>query len=160
MNNPMASTSSLNPRRHRAAAGFTLLEVLIAVLVLSIGLLGLAGLQITSLKFNHSAYMRTAATNLAYDMTDRMRVNRGQALTGAYDGVDFPDPPLACDPTLIPDGSAAQDILTWRHALICALPAGTGSIERTDGNLVTITVRWDDTRGEEGAQEFSMMTRL
>jgi type IV pilus assembly protein PilV len=160
MNNPMASNSTLHRGPRRNASGFTLLEVLIAVLILSIGLLGLAGLQITSLKFNHSAYMRTAATNLAYDMTDRMRVNRGQALTGAYDGVDFPDPPEVCDPSLTPDGSAAQDILTWRHALICALPAGTGSIERTDNNLVTITVRWDDSRGEEGAQEFSMMTRL
>jgi type IV pilus assembly protein PilV len=154
------STTPMSLTTKRSASGFTLLEVLIAVLVLSIGLLGLAGLQITSLKFNHSAYMRTAATNLAYDMADRMRVNRGQALTGAYDGVDFPDPPLACDPTLTPDGSAAQDILTWRHALICTLPSGTGKIEREDDNLVTITVRWDDSRGEDAPEEFAMMTRL
>ena len=159
MNKPIAKPL-LTPHLRCSASGFTLLEVLIAVLVLSIGLLGLAGLQVTSLKFNHSAYMRTSATNLAYDMADRMRVNRGQALTGAYDGVDFPTPPETCNPALTPDGSAAQDILTWRHALICTLPSGTGKIERSDGNLVTITVRWDDSRGTEDPLEFKMMTRL
>lgn len=155
----MSPILNSTPLKRSAASGFTLLEVLIAVLVLSIGLLGLAGLQATSLKFNHSAYMRTAATNLAYDMADRMRVNRDAALSGQYDNVNFPTPPT-CDPTLVPDGSAAQDILTWRHALICTLPSGTGRIVRSDTNLVTITVRWDDSRGEDSPQEFEMTTRL
>lgn len=156
MNNPMASISTC---KLRSAAGFTLLEVLIAVLVLSIGLLGLAGLQITSLKFNHSAYMRTSATNLAYEMADRMRVNRQAALDGEYNGVDFPAPP-ECNPALTPDGSAAQDILTWRHALICTLPSGTGKIILEDEDLITIIVKWDDSRGAEDPEEFKMMTRL
>jgi type IV pilus assembly protein PilV len=157
MNNPMASISTC---KLRSAAGFTLLEVLIAVLVLSIGLLGLAGLQITSLKFNHSAYMRTSATNLAYEMADRMRVNRQAVLDGEYDGVDFPAPPEECNPALTPDGSAAQDILTWRHALICTLPSGTGKIILEDEDLITIIVKWDDSRGVEDPEEFKMMTRL
>ena len=55
--------------------GFTLIEVLIAMLVLAVGLLGLAGLQATSLKNNQSAYNRSQATQLAYDMADRMRAN-------------------------------------------------------------------------------------
>lgn len=145
----------------KAAAGqrgLTLIEVLIAVLVLSIGLLGLAGLQATSLQFNHSAYLRTNATNLAYDMSDRMRINREAALAGQY-ALDFPDP-LACNAGgLIPDGSVAQDIATWRMALACSLPSGTASIQVVN-DMATITVRWDDTRGVEAAQEFSMMTRL
>ncbi len=63
-------------RHWRGNEGFTLLEILVAVLVLSIGLLGIAGLQVTGLRFNHSAYARTQATLLAYELADRMRANR------------------------------------------------------------------------------------
>ena len=56
-------------------AGFTLIEVLIAMLVLAVSLLGLAGLQATSLRNNQSAYNRSQATQLAYDLADRMRAN-------------------------------------------------------------------------------------
>ena len=60
--------------------GFTLIEVLIAMIILAVGLLGLAGLQATTLKNNQSAYNRIKATQLAYDIADRMRANydRGQ----------------------------------------------------------------------------------
>jgi type IV pilus assembly protein PilV len=56
--------------------GFTLIEVLIAVLILGIGLLGLAGLQVNSMRNNHQAYLRSQATLLAQEMIDRMRTNR------------------------------------------------------------------------------------
>ena len=65
--------------------GFTLIEILLAVVVLSGGLLGLAGLQLTGLKSNHSAYLRSQATILTLDIADRMRANRISAITGAYD---------------------------------------------------------------------------
>ena len=66
--------------------GFTLLEVLVALVVLSIGLLGLAALQTTSLQFNTGSYYRTQATYLAYDIIDRMRANGDAVLAGAgYD---------------------------------------------------------------------------
>ncbi|HLE93281.1 MAG TPA: type IV pilus modification protein PilV, partial [Sulfuricaulis sp.] len=55
--------------------GFSLIEVLVALLVLSIGLLGLAALQTTSLQYNTGSYFRTQATFLAYDIIDRMRAN-------------------------------------------------------------------------------------
>ncbi|MBN2886612.1 MAG: type IV pilus modification protein PilV, partial [Chromatiaceae bacterium] len=61
------------PRRQRA---FTLIEVLVAVLVLSVGLLGLAGLHGVSLKLNRGAALRTQASQLAYEITDAMRANR------------------------------------------------------------------------------------
>ena len=55
--------------------GFTMLEALIAILILSIGLLGLAGIFVSGAQYTKSANLRTLATQLAYDMADRMRAN-------------------------------------------------------------------------------------
>jgi len=68
----------------RSSEGFTLLEVLIAVVVLSIGLLGLAGLQTTGLRNNQDAYARTQAATLANDMADRIRSNMAGFNAGNY----------------------------------------------------------------------------
>ena len=68
------------------AAGFTLIEVMIAVIVLSIGLLGVAGLQTVSQKYSRSAYLNTQATVLAHDMLERMRANpQGLLMQKVYD---------------------------------------------------------------------------
>lgn len=60
---------------HKTTYGFTLLEVLIAMVVFAIGMLGLAGMQGTALKDNNDAYMRSQAVFFAYDMGDRIRAN-------------------------------------------------------------------------------------
>jgi type IV pilus assembly protein PilV len=159
------------PGRYRHCAGLTLLEVLIGMLVLSIGLLGLAGLQTASLRFNTSAYYRTQATSLAYDFADRLRANRDAALDGEYDDVTLEAPPPACDDDFAIDPDAAidaQDEAAWRNALACALPSGTGSVTRIPANdEFTITVQWDEARGEAaddnavfGEMTFSFTTRL
>jgi type IV pilus assembly protein PilV len=111
--------------------GSSLLEVLIAVVILAFGLLGLAGLQATSVKSSHSAYQRSQATLLAYDMVDRMRAARTAAIAGRFD-----------------DGSAHADRATWNAALVRTLGVGaTGSVVRAANNRVTVTIRWDDNRG-------------
>jgi len=75
-------------REKRHARGFTLLEVLVALFVLSLGLLGLAAMQMTSLSFNTDAYMRTQATILVYDIIDKMRTNPIGVASGEYDVPD------------------------------------------------------------------------
>ena len=70
---------------NRRQTGATLIEVLVAVLVTVIGVLGAASLQMNSVKFNHIANTRSHATMLAYDVIDRMRANRAAALNGSYD---------------------------------------------------------------------------
>lgn len=142
-----------------AQRGFTLIEIMVAVVVLAIGLLGLAGLQATSLRFNSSAYLRSQATNLAYDIADRMRVNAVAARGGAYDGVALQNTPPACAAAALAGTVANQDIQAWRNALTCTLPLGTGSIAR-NGTVFTITVQWDDSRGQQPAQQFTMMTDI
>ena len=65
-------------------SGMSLLEVLIAALVLSIGMLGLAGLQVSSLRTTYNASMKQEATFLLYELLERMRSNRASALAGHY----------------------------------------------------------------------------
>jgi len=140
---PMISSQPLDARH--SMRGFTLLEVLVAIVVLSIGLLGLAGLMASSLKNSHSAYQRTQATWLAYDALDRMRANRQVAMAGGYN--------LALGAT--PGGSAlaAIDLGEWDAALANTLPAGKGSIAVAAGGAVKIVVQWNDARGTGGKDD-------
>lgn len=140
-------------QRHRQG-GLTLIEVLIALLVLSIGLLGFAGLQASSMQFNHSAQMRTTATNLAYDMADRMRANRTAAFGGSYD-INYGD--------TAPGGTAVADtdVREWLTAVGDSLPQGEGQVAVTPADgTATISIRWDDSRGEDPLTEFEMTTRI
>ena len=139
--------------------GSSLVEVLVAALVLSIGLLGLASLQATSLHFNVSALHRSAATDLAYDITDRMRANRAAALDEAYDGQAFADTPPACAEVTLSGTRAQRDLQAWTTQLACQLPQGMGAIDRTD-DVVTVRIQWDDSRGQEPAQQFAMEAEL
>ncbi len=125
--------------------GATLIEVLVAMLVLSIGLLGLAGMQMTALKSNQSAYYRSQATVLAYDIIDRMRANRADALNGVY---DIAIQNQTCDPGLAPNGTLAQrDVAEWLNTLSCLLsPDARGSVVR-NGRTFTISIEWNDNRG-------------
>ena len=128
-----------------------MIEVLVTVLILAIGLLGLAGLQSTSLRSNHSAMLRSQATVLAYDIADRLRANRPEALTGNSD--------IDLEETRTGTSMVATDIIAWKGNLAAMLPLGDGAIER-DGTSFTITVQWDDTRGAEDAKAFTLRTDL
>ena len=123
--------------------GATLIEVLVTIIILAIGLLGLAGLQVTSLQSNHSSYYRSQATILAYDISERMRANRTAALAGSYNA-NFPE---SSSSHAVSGNLASRDSAEWLNALAETLPSGTGRVE-INGDLVTIHVRWDDTRGQ------------
>ncbi|MGZ8216463.1 type IV pilus modification protein PilV [Methylomagnum sp.] len=104
-----------------ASGGFTLLEVLISVVVLSIGLLGLAGLHMTALRNNQNSYFRSVATQLAYEMADRMRANVTGVSAGSYDkanGTNDDCEAAACTSAQM----AGYDIMQWRNALTNQLP--------------------------------------
>ncbi|MFC5771309.1 type IV pilus modification protein PilV [Thauera sinica] len=139
--------------------GFTLLEVLVAMLVLSIGLIGLAGMMASTLRNNHSAYHRTQATWLAYDIIDRMRANRTVALNNSYN-ISIGATAAATEedsPMVI------QDLNAWKTALSAALPGGDGSIAVVPATrAVTVVVQWNDARGTGGgaAQQFRVDTQL
>jgi type IV pilus assembly protein PilV len=135
-------------------SGFTLLEVLIALLVLSIGLLGLAALQTTGLRSNQMASMRTQATQLAYDITDRMRANPGSAAAGTgVAGGQYVIGRTQAPADTTATGTALTDLTEWRAA-VEKLPDGESEITQCDtasgcdGLTHIVTVYWNEARSE------------
>jgi type IV pilus assembly protein PilV len=125
--------------------GVTLLEVLVSILVLSIGLLGYAGLQMISLKNNNSAYQRSQATLLTNDIVDRMRANM---------------PNLASYSVALGSTGAYPDVVSWKLNVETALPDGDAKVEvDLDGNA-TITIQWDDNRDGTDPIQFVTETAL
>ena len=121
------SWRAVYPRR--VQSGFTLVEVLVAVLVLSIGLVGVAALQGVSLKNTQSAFMRSQATALAYDLADRMRANVLSARLGLYDPSTAATE-TACKSTTgcTPQNMAKHDLAEWNAAVATYLPMGQGFV--------------------------------
>src|SRR5579859_6334825 len=77
--------SRLCPFRSKRVEGFSLIEVLIALVILSVGTLGIAAMMALSLQNKHSAYSRAQASDLAYTILDRMHANRATAIQHGYD---------------------------------------------------------------------------
>ena len=134
--------------------GFSLVEVLVALVLLSVGLLGLAGLQTRGVRDNHGAYLRTQATLCVKDLVDRMRANRPAALAGDYDigfGV------VAAGGETV----AAQDLNQWLQSLAQLPGPGQGRVvvDKTS-RRVLIDVAWDDSRGTEDRAVLHLETEL
>lgn len=149
--------------------GFTLLEVLIAVMLLAVGLLGLAGLQAVSLRNNHSAYLRSQATMLTYDIIDSMRSNRSAAQAGNYDiaigtaaSTPASTPPYCMATECSGSEMATADIFAWKQSLASLMPLGDGKVVRA-ANVVTVTVQWTDERDADATKRIktvAMSTEL
>lgn len=128
--------------------GFSLIEVLVALLVLSVGLLGLAGLQARGLKDNQMSVQHSQAVLYATDIIDEMRVHRALALNGDYD-IGLNDGAGANGATKI----VLKDLQNWK-ADVGRLPGGKGSVQVVAAtSVVTVTVQWSEvnsvTRQEE-----------
>ena len=122
--------------------GVTLIEAMIALLVISVGLLGIASLQITAMNQNSSSLNHSQAVWMAYNMSDRIRANINQF--NAYDGADTDSStPQDCITNNCTDVQmVTSDIADWA-TMIGNLPGGRGIIgSNADGLL--INVMWDD----------------
>lgn len=141
--------------------GFTLVEVLVSLVVFSLGLLGMAKLVLVTSHSNDSAYLRSQATALAYQILDNMRSNMSAATTNGYDTAlgATPTAPTSCvgNATVCsPAQQAAWDVYSWTQHLNSAnslgggLPSGTGSVvtSATVPVTATITVQWDDSAAQ------------
>jgi len=171
-----------SPRTGRVAVaarqgGATLIEVLVSVVLLSFGIVGLAGLQMNGTKFNHSSYLRSQGTALAYDLADRVRANLcannqicAAYLTGQADLFDGNADQRCAEglgDLVNSDAMAAADVNQWKHCLEDRLPEGRGVVtllaagtayrdqcdidyDAADENLLVIEVNWSDGRTQGG----------
>ena len=112
--------------------GFSLLEVLVSLFVFSIGMLGLAGMQITSMKNSTSAHMRTTAMILANDIADKMRANVVAAGNYIYTGGAYPPQDTNCETTAgcTPTAMADNDVFNWLTDVGNSLPNASAQICR------------------------------
>lgn len=160
----------------RSQSGYSLIEVMVALLILSIGMLGVGGMVLGASKDTRGAFYRTKAVALAWDMAERIRANRTAGIAYAVDqtgnGADNScsatrtnTTPLTCTTTTL----AAHDIFEWKTALAGkerGLPQGMGSIvfnNATSPPTYTITVNWSDgivEADDDDAPSVSVVTQL
>lgn len=157
-------------RRACAAAGFALLEALVAVVIASVGFIGAARLQTVGLKLNASAGLRQKAVALTYQMTDRMRANLAGVAAGAYN-----NPAVGSKACLSTGCTSAQlavaDMTEWSGDIAGQLPSGSGvvCVDSTPddgtplvpacdglGNVLAVKVWWTDSLG---TSRFTTMVR-
>ncbi|EED31051.1 type IV pilus modification protein PilV [gamma proteobacterium NOR5-3] len=129
-----------------------MIEVLIAMVVVAVGVLGISRMQVTMLRNNQSALLRSQASILAYDMIDRMRADRQGAIAGDYDHTLGDTAPGTAT-------VAAAQLSQWLTTLDSTLPAGDGGVSR-NGQVVQVTVRWNDSRGQEAPLVFTTAVEL
>jgi type IV pilus assembly protein PilV len=156
--------------RQASQHGFTLIEVLITIVILAIGLLGLAALQGFSLKNSHGSFYRSVASQQAYDMADRIAANLAGVAAGNYDNLTATIP---TNPNCITSGcSAANMALTdqyqWLRANAVVLAGGSGTVRCEIGpaascennvagsnRVFRVTVSWNErTEGDNLTQSF------
>ena len=145
----------------RNQSGSGLIEVLVAMVILSLGVLGAASYISSSMRNSHSSYVRSHATSLAGDIIDRMRANRATAESAPFPyNINFGPPPNGA--TVVD-----RDLQEWRAAIATSLPAGTGSVNFDNVTQnVTVQIQWDDSRvlravGDANVtRTFTLETRL
>lgn len=149
--------------------GFTLIEILVALVIISIGLLGLARLQIIGVKNTQSGHLRSQVSFLGNDIMERIQQNPETAIGGAYDIALKATP---ADPGCIGAASnctaasmANFDLFIWKRYLTTLLPPdGDGAISRAtegDDEIFTITIQWfDEYQSEVSLQTATFLMRL
>jgi len=144
--------------RKKSSRGFSLIEILVAIVIVSIGLLAYAGLQMKGLSQTHAALFRSQAAISTNDMADRIRANLPGALAGGYrtqqaSSLAMPNCSLGC----IPFDLAVHDLKIWQNLLTQHLPLASGVVSCTDSDTLdaipcsdnsihTIVVSWDDNK--------------
>ncbi len=147
----------MTTRPSRRGQGLTLIEVLVAMLVMSAGLMGTLSLRLASLKANVNGHARAGAAVHAAEAFDRLRANPLRAMAGQYN--------LAIDAAMPTEASdiVSQDLRQWRSALASRLADGIGSLQVSATGLATVEIRWterDNTRDSGRAMRFSFVAQL
>jgi type IV pilus assembly protein PilV len=145
------------PLGSQRSTGFSLIECLVALTVLSIGLLGVSKMVVNSLQFSDSALMQSQSVIMAYDLADKIRANEGNSSSYEIDlGEDVAQVPDCFANNCSGTQLAQADLADWKDNLSAALPLGDGQ-SVVAGGVATITVSWND-RGQ--ARNFAIAITL
>lgn len=149
-------------RLARVPHGFTLVEVLVSLVVLSVGMLGIAGLYVAGMRSASGSIYRMQAVNLASDIADRIRANRTANVAYAAAGANnnCVNGGVSCAPGQM----AANDLWVWQQQIVTTLPGGAGviAVAATPSGLIytyQITVTWVE-RGEQSPSSYSLNFQL
>ena len=151
----------MNMEKKKHQRGFSLFEVLVALVILAVGMLGIARMLLIAHKSNSSNYIRQQAVQSAYNIIDHIRANRQAAISGNYIASNLvltgtPNPPATpatncassiCSSTQL----ASYDTWYWLTTDVAQLPNGCGAINTTVSGintLITVTVQWDDSAAQ------------
>jgi type IV pilus assembly protein PilV len=147
--------------------GLSLIEMLIALLVLSFGLLGVAGLIANSLKSNQNAYLRSQANFLAYEIIDRIRANRATVIanpaTYALNDVDSTSalPVAVGGDCATNEAMPSCDLKTWQALLARSLPNAGGAVECDGGSgICRVRIDWEEDRGAGKPVQIRLSTEI
>lgn len=137
----------------RSSRGITMIEVLVAVVVLAFGLLGIATMQMSALRNSQSAMDRSLATVQSYAILDAMRANLAVARIGGYDLT-----PMTCSAPA-PGTLAQNDLNAWMTSLKQGMGESACARIVCGGVECEITVQWNDSRSKGGSSEQQVVTR-
>jgi type IV pilus assembly protein PilV len=144
----------------RLSQGFALIETMVAVFVLALGLLGMASLQIKTMKATRSSEARSQAVMLSYYILDAMRADKQAAIAGRYNSSG-----MLCSANALGTSTLADN--TRRHWLtnlqnnMGAATSACGSINCDNTGFCRVEIRWDDSpAGGAGQQTFATGSRL
>ncbi len=153
--------------RFHCNSGFTLIEVLVALLVVTIGLIGMAGIQAAAVKYTKGAEFRNHAIRLNYDMLDRMRASLASVETGAYRSASSFQS-ATCNLNFVAANAVQDeaDIAIWLNQIACLLPRSTGRGQilvgaptATGAFPVTVTIEWSEERYIGGEPQYRYTAR-
>ena len=161
---PAAFKSVRSLRRLR---GFSMIEVLVTLLIISLALLGTAGLQAYSMRLSQGGQFRTQAVFLVADLAERMEANKAGAVAGSYVLANSNVANLlstACiDGACTPANLATFDLSQWQNAIVASLPQSSWAVAQTvvgNPTAYTITVSWVDRRSDTGNAAFNAGSQL
>ncbi|KAA0694957.1 type IV pilus modification protein PilV [Halopseudomonas laoshanensis] len=141
------------PVSNQSQQGISLIEVLITVLVLSVGLLGLAGLQLTSLRNNQSAMERSVGVVQSYSIIEAIRADPDSAKANRFDiALDAADPTGNTFP--------ANSLSIWREQIQENLGADAVGAVSCNNIRCTVIVQWDDSKGTDGRATQQIITEV
>jgi type IV pilus assembly protein PilV len=155
----------MNTPNHSRSQGFSLLELLVTLVVLSIGLLGIGLMQTTNLGLTKTAFSRTQAMLLASDIADRIRANENFA--SSYVTTTNATPSCIGGSTCLGAALAAADIQDWSNRIVAEFPSGTGKIldaaaspdacagyspTTVPAGFMRVLIRWSEAASSTGAE--------